>query len=166
MNIAGEWIVVCERVIHDALTENLTLVSCLERVGALHFPATHANFGIAARYRCLDGAPPTPVDVHFRLVRVGEDAPEEELMRFVSSWGPGATRFRMGTNFQLLRLNKPELLTFRIDHSMDGAKWNLGPSCTLDVVRMKLTPQEREAMREQLIARGLPTDDLDAGVDP
>lgn len=162
MRLHGEWLVLAERVIQDAYTNALTLVSCLDQVTAVRFPAQHHGFGVAARYR-VDGEPPKkPTRVRFRLLRVSEVDPEETLSEFESVWEPGTQRSRIAVNFQFLRLKRAETLCFRVDHKVGNAAWQRGPSCMLDVVQVVLTPEEREAALLELRARGLPTTDLES----
>jgi hypothetical protein len=155
MKIRGEWLVLAERVIVDSLTQNLTLVSCLEQVAALKFPAQHHGFGVAARYRC-EGPPPTRAQrVRYRLMRLSEFDPPETISEFGGDWHAGDRRARIGTNFQLLRLKQPEVLSFRMDHRIGNGPWVQGPTCSIDVVTLELTPAQLAAMESEATRLGL-----------
>lgn len=156
MKIVGEWLVLAERVINDALTQNLTLVSCVEQIAALEFPANHHGFAVAARYRCVGDPPARPVKVGYRLVRLCDIDPPETVTEMGGDWAAGARRARVATNFQVLRLKRPETVTFRIDHRVGTGKWTEGPSCSLDVVRLELTDDQREVLLAEMRRLGLP----------
>lgn len=156
MKIVGEWIVLAERVINDALTQNLTLVSCLEQIAALEFPAQHPGFAVAARYRCVGEPPERPVKVRYRLMRLCETDAPEVVVELEGDWGAGARRARVGTNFQFLRLKRPETVTFRMDHRVGSGSWVEGPACSLDVVQLRLTDEQRAALAAEMQRLGLP----------
>ncbi len=155
MKLRGEWLVLAERVINDSMTQNLTLVSCLEQVAALTFPAQHAGFGVAARYRC-EGPPPEKAQkVRYRLLRLSEAEPPETICEFNGVWEAGTRRGRIGTNFQLLRLKRAETLTFRMDHRVGNGPWVEGPSCAIDVVKLELTDEQRAQLQRDAARLGL-----------
>jgi hypothetical protein len=153
--------VLAERVIDDSATHNLTLVSCLERVQALSFPSQHHGFAVGARFRCIEGIPKRDRKVRFRLVRQSEHESDEHLFDLDTTWAAGLSTARLATNFQVLRLKRPETLRFRLDYKVGRTAWQHGSTCYLDVVERVLTDDERRALREEAKARGLPTDGLD-----
>lgn len=155
MKLRGEWLVLAERVINDSLTQNLTLVSCLEQIAALSFPAQHAGFGIAAHYRCEGPAPEKAQKVRYRLLRLSEVDPPELISEFGGEWAAGTRRARIGTNFQYLRLKRQETLTFRMDHRVGNGHWVEGPSCAIDVVKLELTDEQRAELQANAARLGL-----------
>lgn len=161
MSLVCEWFVLCERVIVDAATGNFTLVACLEQLNALKFPAHHATVAFAARYRWTGTPFAEDTTVTHRLIRLSDHDEPEEIAETQASWKAGTHRGRVVLTFQMLRLLRAELLRFRLDHRVGDGEWVEGPSCYLDVVAVKLTAEQRDAMRAELVARGLPTTVLD-----
>lgn len=159
MKLHGEWLVLAERVINDSLTQNLTLVSCLEQVAAADFPTVHPGFAVAARYRCVGPPPVEPVRVRYRLLRLCDADAPETLAEYDGEWAPGTLRARIVTNFRVLRLKRPETVTFRVDHRVGDEDWEEGPSCALEVVRLELTPEQRAALAAEARRLGIPVPD-------
>lgn len=155
MKLHGEWLVLAERVINDSLTQNLTLVSCLEQVAAADFPTVYPGFAVAARYRCVGPPPGEPVRVRYRLLRLCDTDAPETLAEYDGEWAPGTTRARIATNFQVLRLKRPETVTFRVDHRVGDGDWQEGPTCALEVVRLELTPEQRAALAAEARRLGI-----------
>jgi len=160
VRIGCEWMVLAERVLEDSATLNLTLVSCLERVLALSFPAQHHGFSVAARFRCLDVPPEKDGKVRMRLVRLSDHDPDEVISEADSTWQAGVRTARWVMNFQVLRLKRAETLRFRLDFKVGRAAWEQGPSVSLDVVQMELSDEQRQALTDELRARGLPPEVL------
>lgn len=160
MKLRGEWLVLAERVINDSLGGNLTLVSCLYQVAAIQFPAQHHGFGVAGRFRCVGEPPKKPTRASVRLVRSSDADPEETVQEWDITWAPGTRCAHVGTNFQILRLRRPETVEFRVDHRIGRGAWQHGPTCSLDVLPMVLTDEQREAIRAELVTLGLPEDAL------
>lgn len=135
MKITGEWLVLAERVIIDAYNQNLTLVCCLEQIAAASFPAKHAGFAVAALFRCEGAAPVEDVAVRYRLIRCSPEDGDEVVGEYDSVWFEGMPRSRVAINFEHLRLKRAEVVEFRLDHQVQGARWRVGPRCTLDIVQ-------------------------------
>lgn len=161
MNITCEWMVLAERVIEDSTTHNLTIVSCLEQLQALSFPAQHNGFAVAARFRCAESPPKRERKVKMRLVRVSEHDPDEVISEVDSPWKAGVRTARWVMNFQFLRLKRAETLGFRLEYKLGRSAWQLGASSSLDVIQMELSDEHRQKLIEEFQARGLPTDSLD-----
>ncbi len=155
MKIVGEWLVLAERVINDALTQNLTLVSCLEQIAAPSFPTHHQGFGVAARYRCVGEPPTEDVEASYRLVRLSASSEPEVVVTFEGTWPAGTCRARVATNFRYLRLTRPEVLTFRVDHRIGRGRWIEGPSSSIDIVKLELTPEQQAALAAEWKRLGL-----------
>ena len=141
MKLFCEWMVLAERVIDDSTTHNLTLVSCLEQIQTLFFPAQHPGFAVAARFRCVDALPSRDRKVRFRLVRQSDHEPDEELFKLDTTWTAGHATTRLVTSFQFLRLKRPETLRFRLDHQVGRAAWQEGATCYLDIVQKTLSDE-------------------------
>ncbi len=156
MKIRGEWLVLAQQVIEDRYTQNLSLVSCLEQVAALQFPTVHHGFGVAARYRCVGEPPLKAVKVHYRLQRRCDTDPPEIVGEFDGQWEAGTRWARVVVNFQYLRLKRPEMVTFWMEHRVGGGRWEAGPSSELDVVQLELSLAQREALQAEASRLGLP----------
>ncbi len=156
MKILGEWLVLSERVINDSLTQNLTLVSCIEQIATPSFPSHHQGFAVAARYRCVGEPPPHDVEASYRLVRLSVSAAPEVLVTFNGAWPAGTRRARVATNFRFLRLTRPEVLTFRVDHRIGRGRWIEGPSSSIDIVKLELTLEQQAALAADWKRLGLP----------
>ncbi len=156
MRLRGEWLVLAERVIDDALTGNITLVSCLGQVAAVDFPAQHHGFAIAARFSCAGKPPAAPTPVSFRLIRRSATDEEQCVTNWTVQWQPGTRVGHVGTNYQVLRLRRPEIIEFRIEHRVAEGTWHAGPTCSIDVLRLELTTEEREALATERASLGLP----------
>jgi hypothetical protein len=157
MSLTCEWFVLCERLIHDAHTQKTSLVDVLEVVPAFQFPAVHAGFACAARFRWNGEAPTAERQVRYRVVRQSDHAPDEIVAELTGTWKVGSVRGRVGTQFGVLRLKQAETLRFRIDHALGDGHWVEGPTCYLDVVHVPLTNEQRA----ELTAAGLLRDDAD-----
>ena len=108
MKLHGVWLVLAARVIVDATTQNLTVVSCLEQVAAAEFPSVHPGFAVAAQFRCVGSPPAHPVPVEYRLMRLSEVDPPEVVAEYAGDWGAGSPRARLVTNFRFLRLKRAD----------------------------------------------------------
>lgn len=162
MNIHCESFVLCERVIEDAATRTLTLVGCLEQITAVVFPAKHPGFACAARF-VWNGEPPAhPILVQYRLVRCSEHEADEVVSELTGEWTAGASSARVVISFRLLRLKRPERLRFRMEHRLNESAWIRSAEYSIDILKAQLTREERDALKSELEAHGLPTADLDA----
>lgn len=160
MKIDCEWMVLAERVIEDSATHNLTIVSCLEQIQTLTFPAEHHGFAVAARFRCIEAPPEKDCNVRMRLVRLSDHDPDEVISEVDSTWQAGVRKARWIMNFRFLRLKRAETLRFRLEHQVGRAAWQQGPTSSLDIIHMDLSDEQRQKLIEELRARGLPTDGL------
>lgn len=151
MKVRCEWLVLCERVLKDEASNNLTLVDCVEDIPALVFPALHHRFAFAARYvRLVDGP---DIDVSFRFARVDPDGSESELVQVDGTWRAEASRLRVYQNFDRLQLPRAGQATFRLDHRFAGEDtWTPGPIATVDVRAPDLTGEQKRKLRSQLEA--------------
>jgi hypothetical protein len=92
----------------------------------------------------------------YRLVRLCEADPPEVVTEFKGEWAPETRRVRIATNFQMLRLKRPETLIFRADHRVGSGAWIEGPTCSIDVVQLQLTDEQRAALITEMQRLGLP----------
>jgi hypothetical protein len=156
MKVQGEWLVLAERVIHDSLSGNLSVVSCLSAVATVAFPSTHPGFAVAARFVCVGERPSGPVPLHFRLIRLCDADPPELVIEFQGELTAGATWLQVAENFLHLRLKRPERVTFRMDHHQPGQDWVEGPRCSLDILRLELAPEQQAHLAAEAQRLGLP----------
>lgn len=163
MKLHGEWLVLAERVIRDAGTGNVTLVSCFSQVAALAFPTQHHGFAVAVRYRCADAPPTANQPVQLRLVRHSEVDGEEVVQEWNVEWPAGHRQLEVGTNFRVLRLRRAESVVFRVDSKVGRSAWRPGPSSVIEVVAMPMTPEQRSALQKALAEKGLPANALEGG---
>lgn len=134
MNLIGEYLVLAERVVHDSQSDQVSLFGCLEVIAAPAFPSAHPGFGVFARYRC-EGEPPTEdVEVAFRVVRCSAHDGEEVVLEMPVRWRAHTRYARVGSNFAMLRVHRPEWLLFRIDHRVGEQGWQPGLSTSLDII--------------------------------
>lgn len=153
MSIACDWFVLCEQVLCDRQNSNLTLLNCLDRVSAFTFPADHARFAFAARFRWTGAEPANGAMVHYQVVRYSAQDAEEVVSSLHGAWAVGALRSRTYVNFHLLRLRRPETIWFRIDWRMDGGEWVRGPSVPIEVAQMEMTAEMREQLAKLALER-------------
>lgn len=163
MKLHGEWLVLAERVIRDAVTGNVTLVSCFSQVAALAFPSQHHGFAVAVRYRCEGDAPARDTPVELRLVRCSTADGEEVVQEWHVEWPAGHRQLEVGTNFRVLRLRRAESVEFRVDSKVGRAGWRQGPTSVIEVVAMPITPEQRDQLTRALADKGLPADALEGG---
>ena len=150
MSILGESLILCERVLHDSQTQSISTIGCIDTIQSLTFPAQHFHFAVSARMRC-DGPPPA-VDllVEYRVVRFSDADEETEVALLHGEWGAGKRSARVWVTFQFLRLFRPEVVWFRLDHRIGDGAWIEGPMSSVDVTQVHLT-QEQEAELKALI---------------
>lgn len=140
MSAIGEFLVVAERVIHDSQTANVTLSFVLETISSHEFPVFYPHFGVFGRFRWTGVLPTEDVPVSFRLFRVSEHEPEQQLLELDGVWRRNSRYAQIITNFEMLRLFRPELLTFRLDFRVASEIWQSGPECSVDIVAHHDTP--------------------------
>lgn len=151
MKVTPQWFVLCEQVLRDAGTQQLTLVNCLEQVSATSFPAHHPRFAFAAQFTC-DAPPEHDRKVTYRFVRRGEEGEEEQVAEIQGVW-PTTTRIaRVYLNFHILRLRRPETLAFRLDYQVDRGRWHRGPTAELVSQHLPLPPEARAELEARIKA--------------
>jgi hypothetical protein len=148
--------VLCERVIVDAQSNNTTLVTCLDQVNAAYFPSEHHGFAVAAKYRWVGDAEPPEMQVEHRLVRCSAHGPEEVIAQVGGQWRARSRRGRVNLAFGVVRLLRPETVEFRLDHRIGDRDWVVGPSSYLDVQQWDLAPEQRAELRAAFEAQGQP----------
>jgi len=122
------WFVLCETVIYDSGTNNLTLVNTLSEVSSPTFPSLFPKFGFAARMERHDA---TTGPLSLRLVRSKESEPEV-LLTVSRPTIPERAQFFL--NFPAgVRLFAPGVIEFRIEAKEGDADWYVVASQTLDV---------------------------------
>ncbi len=166
MTIACEWLVLAERVIEDAYTGNLTIVSCMEDLIAPMFPAVHNGFAVAARYRWIGVPPRRNRRWRIRLVRCSEHDGEEVVAEDGATWEAGRATSRWVIHFRMLRLRRPETLTFRMDHKVGRSAWQRGPSVTIEVRAMDSDATDQPSPRDLLVTETTAADSEAPKADP
>lgn len=141
MAIRCDWLVLCQRVIEDQATRNLTLVDCLDQVQVPRFPWDHGGFAFAA-YFSRDGDEDAG-DVEFRLVRMADGQEDRVVFQDTGTWPLGVERMRAYANFQILRVNRPEVARFRIDWRRPRYRWTHGPTLPLRLQQLLLSPEQQ-----------------------
>lgn len=150
MAIRCDWLVLCQRVIEDQATHNLTLVDCLDRLQVPSFPWNHGGFAFAA-YFSRDGADDAG-EYEFRLVRLSEGQDDRIVFHDTGTWPEEVDRMRAYVNFQMLQATHPEVIRFRIDWRAPKRRWTHGPAVPLRVEQLPLTPELRAEL-DQLTSR-------------
>ncbi|MGM0575075.1 MAG: DUF6941 family protein [Myxococcota bacterium] len=143
MKLVCDWLVLCEQVLQDRSTGNLTLINCVDQVNAVEFPANHPRFAFAARFRCQGDPPTEEHSTAYRFVRFSDTDDEEEVATLEGLWRPGTRRSRVFLNFGVLRLRRPERIWFRLDVKTNEGDWQEGPAVPVDVAKFELTDEQR-----------------------
>lgn len=134
------WFVLCETVIHDSGTNNLTLVNTLSEVSSPTFPSLFPKFGFAARMERHDA---TTGPLSLRLVR-SKGSEHEVLLTVNRTTIPDRAQFFM--NFPAgVRLFAPGPIEFRIEAKEGDADWYVVASQTLDVHSVDVPPADIHA---------------------
>lgn len=150
-----ESLILCERVLIDAHLGNVTAISCIDQIRALQLPAVHHGFAFTARFQWEGTLPTENVPVRYRLCRSSEADGEEEVATLDGVWQKGSRWSRYSQNFGVLRLRRPERVTFRVDHSVKGEPWVRGASAGIDIGLMEMPDEQREALLAQIKALGV-----------
>jgi len=149
MALRCDWLVLCERVIEDSQTGNLTLVNCLDQVQAWSIPSTLPGFGFAARFSRDTFEVEEEGTYQFRLMRHGGSGEDMLVVETSGTLDADALCIRVFFNFAVLRLFAEETVTFRIDWRQAGQRWRHGPRVPL---RVTLYPQEtRDSLAAELL---------------
>ncbi|MBN2797838.1 MAG: hypothetical protein JXX28_01710 [Deltaproteobacteria bacterium] len=146
MSLHADWLVLCEQVLADQHTGQLSLMNCLEQVSAPSFPAHHPRFAVSALYRWSGDPPESAVPLSYRLIRQTEVEGEEVLVELPGEWRAGTRTARVYVNVQVLRLRRAEEIRFRLDHRIGEEDWQTGPVGTLRVDQL---PSPRPLLREE-----------------
>jgi hypothetical protein len=112
------WFVLCETVVHDAGSNNLTMVNALTELRAPAFPALHPRFGFAT---LLDRVGKPEGALSLRFVRETE-AGDEVLLNVGNEVIPERAQFFV--NFPAgIRLFGEGRVTFRIEAREGESDW-------------------------------------------
>jgi hypothetical protein len=131
------WFVLCENVIHDRQTNNLTMVNALSVVRTPSFPALHVRFSFAA---ILDREGEVKGPLSLRFVRENDEGDEILLTATGDVPSPLVAQFYM--NFPMgIRLFKEGKVTFRIDAQEGESEWYAVGSQSLQVELLKQTEE-------------------------
>lgn len=115
---ACRWFVLCETVVHDGGSNNLTMVNALTELQAPSFPALHPRFAFAALI-CSKGDPEGSLSLRF--VRE-TDSGDEVLLTVENDVTPERAQFFL--NFPVgIRLLNAGKVTFRIDAREGENDW-------------------------------------------
>ncbi len=155
MNIIPEWMVLCERVVRDTDSSELSLRGLLDGVAVPELPALHNRFAFVARLRRGDGEV-GHLELECRFMRCCEADGELEVFQLGLDWPPEAHFARVYHNFAILKLRRPERLTFRLDYRRKGVEaWSVGPSAVLEVQRSELSAQQAADLAKVFESAGL-----------
>jgi hypothetical protein len=132
MKAKVEWMVLCERLLHDSLTGQISLIACLREVGAVDFPSEQPGFAFVAQL-ASESVENEAKPLEVRLWRLSKVDGDEVVFRQEMEWSAGSRTCQVGSSFQVLRLRQPEVLGFRLDWRMASAAWHKGPVVTLEV---------------------------------
>jgi hypothetical protein len=116
---ACRWFVLCEVVIHDKGSNNLTMVNALTQLQAQSYPAFHPRFAFAAMLE-REGEPEGPLSLRF----VREAEPDNEVLITAENPGQLPARAQFFLNFPMgIRLLKEGPITFHIEAREGEADW-------------------------------------------
>ncbi len=117
------WVVLCETVVHDKTSNNLTMVNAITRIQSHSFPALYSRFAFAA---VLDKQEEPGGRLSFRFVR--ETEAEDEILVTMKGEDPSPLTAQLFMNFPFgIRLLAEGTVTFRIDVREGEADWyNVG----------------------------------------
>ncbi len=127
MTVAVDWWVLCERVIEDLATRNLTLVGTLNDVFAPAFPAQHPWFACAARLRRSPGAAAIGDAWTFRVCRGDVGRAPQVVAEFAGQWPAEHVTTHVYANFPGLRLMEPGEIAFWLEWRAGEGAWTAGP---------------------------------------
>ncbi len=126
------WLVLCESVVNDQLTQNLTMVNALTELVASSFPSLHVRFAFAARLE-REGEGEPAGNLALRFVReAGEDGNDEVLLTVTGDSAPQSVQFYF--NFPHgIRLLKSGEVVFRVEAREGEGDWYAVATQTLHV---------------------------------
>jgi hypothetical protein len=129
------WFVLCETVVHDSGSNNLTMVNALTELRASHFPALHPRFAFAT---LLDRAGEPEGALSLRFVRETDDG-DEVLLTVGNEATPERAQFFI--NFPAgIRLFGEGKVTFRIEAQEGENEWYAVGSQDIVVVAVPQPP--------------------------
>jgi len=127
------WFVLCENVVNDKQSNNLTLVNTLSVVRAPSFPALHVRFAFAA---VLDREGEPAGQLSLRFVRENDEGDEILLTATGDIQEPLVAQFYI--NFPMgIRLFKEGTVTFRVEVQEGESEWYSVGSQSLRVERLE-----------------------------
>jgi len=131
------WLVLCETVVDDQLTSNLTMVNALADLVAASFPSLHVRFAFATKLE-LQGEPSGHLALRF-VRETGEDGVEEILLTVSGESAPARVQFYF--NFPHgIRLFEAGTVVFRVDAREGEGDWYAVASQALTVHRLEPAP--------------------------
>lgn len=126
------WFVLCETVIHDSGTNNLTLVNTLTELFAPAFPSLFPKFGFAA---LLERRGEVAGNLSLRFVRKKEGG-DEILLKISNPVMPERAQFFM--NFPVgIRMFAPGPIEFQIEAQEGEADWYVVATQRVEVMTAK-----------------------------
>lgn len=134
VSLIRDWAVLCEKVLVDAESGALTLVSCLEQLEARVFPSVKHGFAFAAKYRWDGALPAAVVELEYRWSRLSQTGEVESSLLIPGHWTPDMKSTRVYVNFEGIELKRPGVVFFRLDHRIAGRRWSLGHPLPLDIL--------------------------------
>lgn len=139
--------VLCQRVIEDAHTQNLSLVHCLERIEIHELPCYYQGFAFASVFSRGEAAQ-SPEDWEFRLVRTSAPKETKTIITATARWEPHVERLRVFVNFAVLILTEAGTLSFRLDwRQRDQGRWHHGQDVPLQIEMVALPAEEQQALQ-------------------
>ena len=131
------WFVLCENVVQDKISNNLTMVNALTDIRATNFPVLHLRFSFAAKLE-RQGKPEG--NLSLRFVRESESGDEILITAKGKDQTPEMAQFF--TNFPMgIRLFKKGTVTFRIEAQEGDADWYPLGSQSIRVLLLEQSPK-------------------------
>ena len=124
------WFVLCETVVHDSTTNNMSMVNTVVELRAKSFPALHPKFAFAAALERREGS---PSKLSIRLVREKKEG-DEVLLTMEANGAP--EKVQSFINFPMgIRLYGPESATFRLELQEDDQDWYIVATQAIDILQ-------------------------------
>jgi hypothetical protein len=123
------WLVLCETVVHDSKSNNLTMVNSITQIKTASFPALYTKFAFAAILD-LEGEPDGPLSLRF----VRETKTGKEVLVTLRSDESTPSRVQTFLNFPLgIRLNEEGIVQFHIEAREGDSDWYIVGSQNINV---------------------------------
>jgi hypothetical protein len=149
------WFVLCETVIHDARSNNLTMVNALTQLRTPNFPALNPRFAFAA---VLEREGESEGSLSLRFVRETESG--EEILFIANGTGQAPARAQFFLNFPMgIRLFGEGSVTFRIEAREGEADWYSVGSQSIQV--STLEGQSAAPLGEKADSRDKPSSNIE-----